>query len=231
MPIPDLFPESNNGSQRQPLRHQAYLHIRQQIVSLQLAPGSVIDEGALQQELGVGRTPIREALQRLSHEKLVTILPRRGMFVTDIGITDLQRLFELRMNLESQAAELAARRGTSEQFAQMEAVLAHLPAGGEVASNELLIAIDEASHKLIYRAADNKFLEDTLKTLYALSLRLWYFALAQIGTLQGAVMEHRQILAALKARDEAQAGFLIRRHIRTFQEEIQAAMLGAPVEE
>ena len=217
---------SSNGFSRQPMRHQAYLYIRQKIVSLELAPGAVIDEAALQQELNMGRTPIREALQRLSLEKLVNILARRGMFVTEIGITDLQRLFELRLTLEALAVELACQRGSDQQFEEMARVLAELPDDISEANTELLIQIDETSHRLIYQAASNKFLEDTLSTLYALSLRLWYFALAEIGTLPNAVAEHRSILLAMQARDVKSAVNQIKVHILTFQEEIQSAMLG-----
>ncbi len=207
-----------------PLSQQAYEHIRRKIISTELAPGSIIDEVTLQADLDMGRTPIREALQRLSLEKLVTILPRRGMFVTEIGITDLQRLFEIRYELEGMAARLAAQRGTPAQFDRMDAILSHLPPSA--ADAELLIAIDEASHHLIYEAADNKFLRDTLTTLYAQSLRLWYFTLSKIGTLQETVAEHQLILDALKARDGDEASRLIRDHVQTFHQKKQAAMLG-----
>jgi DNA-binding GntR family transcriptional regulator len=216
----------NGENAARSLSEQAYRYIRRQIISTQLPPGSVIDEAALKAELGMGRTPIREALQRLSIEKLVTILPRRGMLVTEIGITDLKRLFEVRFELEGLAAQLAAQRGTEEQFGRMEAVLSYLPDPGEEVDPRQLIAIDEASHRLIYEAADNKFLRDSLLTLYGQSLRLWYFTLSQIGALQEAVEEHRLILAALMARDGQQAKSLIQAHVQTFHERKQAAMLG-----
>ena len=210
------------------LSQQAYVHIRRKIVSLELPPGSVIDEANLRAELGFGRTPIREAMQRLSLEKLVTIVPRRGMFVAEIGITDLQRLFEVRVVLESTAARLAALRGMENHWHQMEAVLVELPDNGQPTDNQSLIGIDETCHKIIYEAADNKFLQDTLTTLYALSLRLWYFSLSKVGDMQGAVLEHKSILDALRASDPGSAALLLEQHIRTFQEEIQSAMLGVP---
>ncbi|MFQ5401425.1 MAG: GntR family transcriptional regulator [Anaerolineae bacterium] len=211
------------------LSQQAYEGIRQKIVSLELAPGEIIDEAALREELGLGRTPIREALQRLSLEKLVVIVPRRGMFVAEIGITDLQQLFEMRMVLESLAARFAAARGTAAHWQRMEAILAGPQRDGGITSNEMLIAIDEACHQIMYEAADNEFLHDTLVTLYALSLRLWYFFLSKIGDMRGAVMEHKLILEALKAGDGDEAARLIEGHIHAFQEEIQSVMLGAAV--
>jgi DNA-binding GntR family transcriptional regulator len=148
------------------------------------------------------------------------------MFVTEIGITDLQRLFEVRLVLECQAARLAAVRGTKAQWLEMEAVLNRLPDGVGPFTNEELIAIDEACHQIIYQATDNVFLRDTLNILYALSLRLWYYALARVGNMETTVLEHQQILQALQQRDGDLAAQLLERHIQTFQDEIQAAMLG-----
>lgn len=212
--------------QRLSLKEQAYRAIKHRIVSLELEPGAVIDEAALIDELGLGRTPIREALQRLALEKLVDIVPRRGMFVTEIGLTDLQRLFELRMVLESMAARLAAQRGRPEHWRRMEAVLSRLEDAESQMDNEVLIAIDEACHEIMYEAADNEFLYDALSGMYALSLRLWYYSLAKIGRMRSTVLEHRDILLALKSGDADRAAELLRQHINTFQNEIQSVMLG-----
>lgn len=207
------------------LRQQAYEQVKEKIVSLELAPGSVIDETALQAELGLGRTPIREGLQRLALEKLVTIVPRRGTFVTNVRSRDIRWLFEVRLVLESLGAQLAAERGSEENWRQMEAVLEDLGEKEEPVDNESLIAVDEACHEIIYEAADNKFLRDILSTLYALSLRLWYLYLPKIGDVQGAVLEHRSILEALRSRDGARASELVKRHIRAFQDEFRSVAL------
>lgn len=212
------------------LSEQAYLLIRRKIISLELPPGGIVDEASLKDELGLGRTPIREALLRLSLEKLVTIVPRRGIFVTDIVITDLQRLFEIRLELETLAARLAARRGTERHWLRMDEVLNRLPPADQPADNEILIGVDEMCHRIMYEATENKFLQDTLITLYALSLRLWYYFLSKIGDMRGALEEHRHILEALQMGDEILAGDLIEKHIRAFQVEIQASMLGEGAE-
>jgi DNA-binding GntR family transcriptional regulator len=219
---------NRTGDQGDSLSQIAYDQIRRKIVSLELPPGGIISEGELQAELGLGRTPIREALQRLSLEKLVIIVPRRGMFVTEIGITDLQRVFEVRMHMETLATRLAARRGTDEHWARMDAVLGVLPGEGgplDASDNEALIEIDEICHHIIYEAADNRFLSDSLTTLYTLSLRLWYYFLSRIGDMRGAILEHRLILEALKSGDSDRAVALMERHLNAFQVEIQAAMM------
>ena len=208
------------------LSQQGYESIRQKIVSLELPPGAVIDESALQTELNLGRTPIREALKQLSFEKLVTIVPRRGMFVTDISITDLQRLFEVRIELEGMAAALAAQRGTAKQWNEMESVLSDLLQNNQ--DNDTLIQVDEKCHQIIYAATDNEFLIDILNTHYALSLRLWFFALPQVGDMKTAIVEHQSILDALRNHDGEQASYLIKQHIWAFQEKMQSIMLGIP---
>jgi DNA-binding GntR family transcriptional regulator len=208
------------------LSQRAYEQIKQKIVSLELSPGSVILETELQAELGLGRTPIREALRQLSLEKLVMIVPRRGMFVTDIGVMDLQHLCEVRLELETLAVRLAAHRGSRMHWQRMAAVLSQLPETAEALDNQTLIMIDQACHEIIYEATGNEFLKDTLVTMYALSLRLWYFALVRIGDMREAVLEHAAILGALEAREAGLAMQLMADHIRTFQEEIQTAMLG-----
>lgn len=224
---PEGFLESDeNHQETQSLSQKAYQIIRKKIISLDLPPGSIVDENQLMQELGFGRTPIREALQRLSLEKLVSIVPRRGIFVTDISITDLQRLFEVRLEIESLAARLAAKRGTPQHWKRMAAALDGLPGDDKPLDNQALIIVDEFCHQIIYAAADNKFLADAATTFYALSLRLWYYFLSRIGDMRVAILEHRIILEALENRDAERAGMLLEKHIRNFQEEIQTAMLG-----
>src|SRR3989304_7611670 len=109
--VPDGFFETErrvpNAEQPLPLSQKAYLQLRRKIITIDLPPGAILDEAILQADLGLGRTPIREALQRLAWEKLVTIIPRRGIFVADIALTDLQRLFEMRTSLEALAGRQA----------------------------------------------------------------------------------------------------------------------------
>jgi DNA-binding GntR family transcriptional regulator len=217
--------ENTITDKTQPLSQKAYKKIRRKIISTELPPGAIIDEGALQLELGLGRTPIREALLRLSVEQLVLIVPRRGIFVTEISITDLNQLFEIRLELEALAIRQAVRRGTSIHWRQMEATLAQMPDEDNPNPHEILIAIDEQCHRIIYQAADNKFLQKTLVTLYALSLRLWFFFLAKIGGMQKTVDEHNDILEALRDGDEARAVHLMEEHIHAFQDEMVSAIM------
>jgi DNA-binding GntR family transcriptional regulator len=224
--LEDLQTSSESASRS--LSERAYEQIRRYIVTLKLPPGGIVDESRLQAELRLGRTPIREALLRLSQEKLVTIVPRRGIFVTDIMITDLQRLFEVRLELETLAARLAARRGSDEHWQRMQTVLNRWVDRVEKVDNQHLMAVDELCHLIIYEATDNKFLQDTLYINYALSLRLWYFFLGRIDDMQEALKEHQRLLEALRLQDEDLSAELMEEHIRNFEEEVQSVMRGTP---
>src|SRR6266568_8196335 len=108
------------------LADKAYHELRGLIVSLELAPGAVIDERELIERLGIGRTPVREALRRLAHDQLVEVYPRRGMFVTGVDVRELARLSEVREVLEPEAARLAAERATDVDRAELAALVEEL---------------------------------------------------------------------------------------------------------
>jgi len=203
------------------LSKKAYHLIKEKIVTLELAPSSVIDEQTLMKELELGRTPIREALHRLAAEGLVDIVPRRGMFVANISITDLQNILEVRMVLVGFCARLAAQRITEEQIAQMEAILQDLEQVQD-GDAKALMAIDERFQGLLCQAADNEFLAEVLGRLYAQSLRLWYLALDRLSGVREVIGQHRGVAEALKAGDEARAEALIQQHISQFQQKIKA---------
>lgn len=205
------------------LSDKAYQLIRHKIITLELPPLTSIDEQALMEDLHLGRTPIREALQRLAAEDLVFFAPRRGIFVSEISITDLQKIFEARMVLEGFCARLAAQRATAEQLAMMDQIVGGLD---HVESQEAksLMAVDEAFHEWLYEAADNKFVADTLRRLHALSFRLWHLVLDRLGNVRSAMEQHVEIADAVKARDALRAEVLIQRHISEFQQEIRSVL-------
>ena len=204
-----------------PLSERAYGDLRDRIVRLEFAPGDVLREDALQSLLGIGRTPIREALQRLAREHFVTVIPRRGMFVSGIDVSELSMLFETRTVLEPYAARLAAARGDASHWDTMQAALDRVPSAG---GNEELMAIDRVGHEVMWEAAGNRFLVDTLDMLYAQSDRLWHLYLADVSDMNHAVDEHAQILGSLRAGDGDRAGALMEEHIRAFDAQIRAAV-------
>ncbi|MEZ5221358.1 MAG: GntR family transcriptional regulator [Ilumatobacteraceae bacterium] len=204
------------------LSERAYGEIRRMIVRLDLAPGAVIREDELQSQLGLGRTPIREAVQRLVRDQLVVVLPRRGMFVSSIDVTELTTLYETRAVIEPYAARLASVRGTADHWARMHEVLDSAHAPGR--SGAELIELDRSCHEIVWEAADNRFLTDTLDMLYAQSDRVWHMYLADVDDMVDAVDEHAQILAALESGRTEDAAALTEAHIRSFDEQIRDAV-------
>ena len=213
---------SAEGTEPESLGEQAYIALRQKIVRLDFAPGDVLREDELRVSLGIGRTPIREALQRLQREHFVTVIPRRGMFVSGIEVSELSMLFETRAVLEPYAARLAALRGTNAQWDDMEATLARTT--DPSLDDEDQLALDRRCHEIIWAASGNRFLLDTLDMLYAQSDRLWHLYLADVSDMQHAVDEHQAILGALRSGDGDAVADLLETHVRGFDTHIRAAV-------
>jgi len=213
-----------NGEPPRSQSEAAYLLIRDRILSLALRPGSLVHEAQLREELSIGRTPIREALQRLAHEKLVRSVPNRGTFVTDVNITDLARITEVRVVLEGHAARLAAERATVADRAAIEELLTRL-SSVELPDQRELMKLDQEIHRSIYRCARNSFLESTLERYFNLSLRLWFLVLDQGVRLREAVTEHRTLLEAILAGDGDGAEHAMRSHVAGFEAEIRKVLV------
>jgi GntR family transcriptional regulator, rspAB operon transcriptional repressor len=203
------------------LSERAYHEIRRMIVRLELAPGAVIRDDELQATLGVGRTPIREALQRLERDQFVTVVPRRGMFVSGVDVADLSILYETRAILEPYAMRLACARGTAEHWDEMRAELKTVRARS---TPDELLEIDRRCREIVWEAADNRFLTGTLDMLYAQSDRVWHLYLGDVADIHLMIDEHREILAALEAGDADRAAELIEAHMRAFDAQIRAAV-------
>ena len=202
------------------LSDKAYHAIRDLIVSLELAPGAVIDERELVERLEIGRTPVREALRRLAQEGLVDVYPRRGMFVTGVDVRRLARLSEVRAVLEPVAARLAADRATDADRAELAALLEELDEGtGD------LMDLDERIHRAVYRAAHNDLMAATLEQYYVLALRIWMIALDHAQELEEAVEAHRTLLAAINAGDGDRAAETMRAHVEDFEQAMHRVLL------
>lgn len=203
---------------------QAYRQIREMIITLALPPAAVINEAALMAQLGLGRTPVREALQRLSWEKLVVIVPRRGIFVAEIEPDDLAHIFEVRREMECFAAYRAASQAAPEAIAALATLLREAEGQLAVGDHLTLIQLDRRFHEGIAQSTGNILLSETLDRLYSLSLRLWYASLGEVEHLREAVAEHRQIVAAIAAGDGEDAGRLMADHVERFQREISLVL-------
>jgi DNA-binding GntR family transcriptional regulator len=202
---------------------RAYYAIRELIVTLELPPGAVVREPELTERLGIGRTPVREALRRLAQERLVEVFPRRGMFVTKVDDRDLARLCEVRVALEPEAARLAAERATQADLAELQGVLAEL-GGPRKRDPRALIDLDERIHRAIYHASHNPYLAETLEEYYAHALRIWMVALARTD-IGAAVGGHHAVLEAVVRGDGARAARLMREHVESFEHTVRDVLL------
>jgi len=211
--------------QSESLGEQAYRALRQKIVRLDFAPGDVLKEDELRDSLNLGRTPIREALLRLQREHFVTVIPRRGMFVSGIEVEELSLLFETRSVLEPYAARLAAMRGGHTHWDDMAQVLEQIE--NPKLDAEAQLALDRRCHEIIWTASGNRFISDTLDTLYAQSDRLWHLYLSDVADMAHAVEEHQSILKALRNGESEAVGELVAAHVQSFDQQIRNAVTGS----
>jgi DNA-binding GntR family transcriptional regulator len=199
---------------------QAYQEIKQRIITTELSPGSVINEAEMMEELGFGRTPVREALKKLQSDDLVVVKPRRGIFVSELAITDLSQIFEVRIELESLAARIATQRITESQLEQLSQ-LADLYQSSADSSREEMIELDGKFHALIREATQNRFLISNLEYYYNLSLRIWYLALPRAAVEEIDVGAHCEIYQAIAEGNQDLAAERISRHISDFHKTIK----------
>jgi DNA-binding GntR family transcriptional regulator len=214
--------ERRAGSE--PLADRAYAELRDRIVTLRIAPGAPLNEDALGRELGLGRTPLREAIKRLALENLVVVFPRRGTFASEINITDLTAISDVRTQLEGHAAYRAAERITPAQRAELDELLALLAAGAGDEDAATLMALDARVHRFVHRCAANPYLEETLARYFNLSLRVWHLALERLPDLADRVHEHRELLEAIASHHSERARTTMIDHVKTFEEEIRSVL-------
>ena len=207
------------------LADKAYVAIRDRLIMLAINPGDPIDDDALAQDLGVGRTPVREALKRLEVDRLVVSYPRRGTFATGMDISDLAHISDIRARLEPlaarRAAERASRTGPSE-LEELAVRIEHLDVT-RIDRTELM-RWDLAVHRAIYRAAGNPHLEDVLIRYDNLATRIFCLFLDRLPTVDEHVGEHVELLRAIAAGEPDRADDLARDHVLGFERAIRAVI-------
>ena len=214
----------DSGAPRALLADRAYLELRDRIVTLRIPPGAPIDEDVIGSELNMGRTPVREAIKRLALENLATVFPRRGTFASEINITDLAGISDVRAVLEGHAAYRAAERITDAQRAELDDLLKQLRASRGSDDVEQLMALDARVHRFIYSCTGNQYLEVTLTRYFNLSLRIWHLVLDRLPHLFARVHEHTTVLRAIAAGEPERARDMLAEHVATFEREIRTVL-------
>jgi DNA-binding GntR family transcriptional regulator len=216
-------PSHSRGSNGALIADRAYVALRDRIVTLRLPPGTALREDRLMDELGLGRTPLREAVKRLALEGLVDVRPRSGTYVTEVEAHDIVHISEVRAELEAQAARLAAKRIDDEGRALAADLDVELTAIDGTDSLEAYMGLDERVHRFVWEAARNPYLADVLERFWAHSLRIWHLVLDRVAALPAAVHEQRALLEAVSAGDARRAGARMREHVQAFEAEILEA--------
>jgi DNA-binding GntR family transcriptional regulator len=212
--IIDLI-DAEHGPQRSDTQSaRAYRDIRRAILECRLAPGTTIDEKSLTAELGYGRTPVREALLRLSGVRLVHFLSGQAIQVASVSLQDIRDLYEDRLHSERLAALLAVRRMTAEQLAALQHNFDGAAAMIRSGRGADAIALDFRFHSLIYRGSHNAVLSEHLHNLFAHSYRLWRLtATSEPRRIMQIIKSHEPLVDALSRRDADRLDALVVEHI------------------
>lgn len=185
---------------------KAYALLEELIVTLQLPPGAVLSEIVLAKRLSSGRTPIREALQRLSRDGLVNILPRRGVLVSDIDLSAQLRLLEVRRELERLMARGAAKRATPEERQEFAEIARGMRLAADKEDDLAFMRLDQQFNLLIAATSRNEFAMRAMGVMHGLSRRFWYQHYKQAADLPLAARLHAEVAEAVAAQDIKQAG-------------------------
>ncbi len=198
------------------LYEQVAERLRARILAHTLSPGSWIDEQALCAEYGISRTPLREALKVLAAEGLVTMKLRRGAYVTEVSERDLAEVFHLLALLESDAARVAAVKASAAELAELLAI--HDELENTLDDRVRFFAANERFHMRLLEIADNRWRVQLVTDLRKVMKLNRAQSLAKQGRLEASLKEHRQIMAALKARNAERAALLMQQHLEAGRE-------------
>ena len=204
-PKRQLADDEGFGSSDETLTDRAYRAIEEQIVTLKLSPGAVISEAVLSNRLRIGRTPIREAIQRLARERLMVIMPRRGIMVSEVNVHTQLRLLEVRRELERLIARGAARRATAGERAQFAAIAAGMEKAGRKNDEVVFMRLDREFNLLCLQAARNEFAAGAMVLMQGLSRRFWYIHYKEAADLPLAARLHADIARAIAGADREAA--------------------------
>ena len=193
----DSLPNDAELLHAETLTEKAYRALEEEIVTLRIPPGAVVSEAILSRRLGLGRTPIREALQRLAREWLVVIMPRRGIVVSEIDTIRQLRVLEVRREIERFLARSAAKRATQVQRAQFQEIAAGMDIAADQADDLTFMRLDREFNLLLLEAAGNEFAASAMGQMNGLSRRFWYSHYKQVADLPLAARLHATIARAL----------------------------------
>ncbi len=220
-----MTPEATDQSQAE----VAYLRLRGLVQDGTYDPGDVLSENALAAELGMSRTPVREAVSRLAHEGLLVRLPKRGVLIKTLSVEDIRDLYAVRDALESMCARTAAVSMTEEEVSRLRSQLdeARRLVDGGISWREYR-KVDRRFHATIWAAGRNRRALDLLEASHdAAILDPWFHKIADLPGQSGrSVREHAAIVEAIEAHDPEAAAAAVREHAQSYERALAARLFG-----
>lgn len=218
----------NNNNKNNSLGDQAYKELVKRITRLELAPGSVLAERTLVEEIGIGRTPVREALQRLAIEGLVVHRLNRGMFVSEVGYTEVQEIYEFRRIIDGSACRLAAARASKAQADELMRIHHLLVEATQNDDIDVYVSGNREYYQVLAEAARNSFIVETIPRIMNLHLRLWFVISERLGTWHSIARAHEvmthDVAKAIAQRDADTAEHAMHTYITQRQEDLRQAI-------
>ena len=203
----------NTKLNKRPLYEEVAERLREQIFAHQMAPGSWVDEQSLALQLGISRTPMREAIKVLAAEGLITMYMNRGAYVTEVDRRDLEQIFTVLSLLEGQAVKETALRATEDQLTELDNLHHRLEKAAADRDLDQFFEINVKFHELIQGIAGNRWMNNTIADLRKVLKLQRRDSLNRTGRMQNSVIEHRQILQAILKRDPIAAEAAMRKHL------------------
>jgi DNA-binding GntR family transcriptional regulator len=202
------------------LRDIAYDEIKHRITTCAFAPGDYLNEASVSALLGIGRTPVHQALDRLMLEGMVEVMPRKGVIVKPVSLDEVLQIIEVRLLNETYAARLAAEHADDNDLAMLTDIMNRTEQWAAVRNIEQLMLLDRDFHNCLAQAARNNVLAELLRRLQDRSLRFWFISLKAPGHHATVLAEHAAVLSAVRARDPDGAAGAMRTHIESFRRNV-----------
>ncbi len=221
---------ATNGSpkRKKSLSDKAYEELVRRITRLELAPGEVLAERSLVEEIGIGRTPIREALQRLAIEGLVVHQLNRGMFVSQVSYTEVQEIYEFRRIIDGSACRLAAARATKAEANKLMSIHHALVDATQNDDIDAYVMENRYFYAVLAEASRNSFIVETIPRIMNLHLRLWFVISAKLGTWHSIARAHEvmthDVAQAVAQSDAESAEHAMNVYITQRQEDLRQAI-------
>ena len=208
----------------QPLREAICESLRNAIKNGKLKPGERLMEVQLAEELGISRTPVREAIRKLEQEGYVIMLPRRGTYVSSVSVHDVQEIFEIRTALEKLSTGLAARRIENDELEQLQKLLTKIEGYIEKRDIDNIVKTDIEFHDLLYHVSRNERLSGIISNLKEQLARFRTLSMSYPGRLEETLEEHREMVEAIASGDVEAAREAAERHMVRAEETLLKAM-------